>query len=573
MIAIESEALHGAAAEVGGQTGEGPGVLVDDGHRVAGKFERACEFATDSPASDHDDVHRRLPRYGTRRDATTVTPGVAHRMACWRAPHGRPDLGRTMLDSLKRLFVGRPLATSEEEHQRLTKPVALAVFSSDAISSTAYATEEILFVTAVGAGTSLALGLDQLVPIAIGVAILIAIVVTSYRQTIYAYPKGGAAYVVSRENHGELPSLVAAASILVDYILTVAVSVSAGPPRIISIPQFHDTLIDHRVAICLTLIVLISLANLRGHQGVGPHVRVPDVRLHRHGGRADLLRPDQVVLRVVRRHLGHRPEHDPGLGGRRDQRWHDLAVPHPQGLLVGCGRTHRYRSDLRRCSRVPASGAEERGDDARGDGHDPRDAVPRRLGARESPRAGSRATTSPCSRRWATAVFGDGATLFILQILTAGILVLAANTAYADFPRLSSIVARDGYSAAPAREPGRPARLLERHRRPRAHGERADRRVRRRHQRPDPALRSRRVHLLHALAVGHGAPPPARATPALEAARGDQRHRRDRDVHRPHGRCHHEVRRRSVDPAHRHSRDRAAVQGDQAPLRLAWPPV
>src|SRR4029079_11066403 len=95
-------------------------------------------------------------------------------------------------------------------------------------SSTAYATEEILFVTAVGTATSLQLGLDHLVPIAIGVAPLIAIGVTSYRQTIYAYPKGGAAYVVSRENHGELPSLVAAAAILVDHILTVAAYAFAG---------------------------------------------------------------------------------------------------------------------------------------------------------------------------------------------------------------------------------------------------------------------------------------------------------------------------------------------------------
>ena len=180
-----------------------------------------------------------------------------------------------MFETIKRIFVGRPLATAEQEHQRLTKTVALAVFSSDAISSTAYATEEILFVTAVGTATSLQLGLDHLVPIAIGVALLIAIVVTSYRQTIYAYPKGGAAYVVSRENHGELPSLVAAASILVDYILTVAVSVSAGVAAIISIPQFHDSVGQHRVAVALAIILLISLANLRGIKESGRIFAIP----------------------------------------------------------------------------------------------------------------------------------------------------------------------------------------------------------------------------------------------------------------------------------------------------------
>src|SRR5262249_11102801 len=122
---------------------------------------------------------------------------------------------------VKRILVGRPLATTEMEHQRIPKTIGLAVFSSDAISSTAYATEEILFVVAV-APSSLALGLSKLVPIGVAVAALLAIVVTSYRQTIFAYPSGGGSYVVSRENLGENPSLVAGASLLVDYILTVA---------------------------------------------------------------------------------------------------------------------------------------------------------------------------------------------------------------------------------------------------------------------------------------------------------------------------------------------------------------
>src|SRR5215218_3846841 len=115
---------------------------------------------------------------------------------------------REHVSVLKRVLVGRPIASDQQEHQRIPKRIALAVFSSDAISSTAYATEEILFVTAVGA-SSLALGLDVLVPIALVVAILLAIVCTSYRQTIFAYPSGGGAYIVSRENLGANPSLVA----------------------------------------------------------------------------------------------------------------------------------------------------------------------------------------------------------------------------------------------------------------------------------------------------------------------------------------------------------------------------
>src|SRR5436309_10854372 len=159
------------------------------------------------------------------------------------------------------------------EHQRIPKTIGLAVFSSDAISSTAYATEEILFVVAVG-GSSLALGLSKLIPIGVAVAILLTIVVTSYRQTIFAYPSGGGSYVVSRENLGENPSLVAGASLLVDYILTVAVSISAGVAAIVSIPEFQN-LEKHRVLLGLGLIAFISVANLRGIKESGRLFAVP----------------------------------------------------------------------------------------------------------------------------------------------------------------------------------------------------------------------------------------------------------------------------------------------------------
>src|SRR6478672_4083516 len=142
-----------------------------------------------------------------------------------------------MFDVAKRLFVGRPLASTAMDEQKLTKKIALAIFSSDALSSTAYATEEILFVTAVGA-SSLAVGLSYLVPIAIVVAILLFIVTVSYRQIIFAYPDGGGAYKVSQDNIGEMASLVAGASLMVDYILTVAVSICAGVAAIVSIPAF-----------------------------------------------------------------------------------------------------------------------------------------------------------------------------------------------------------------------------------------------------------------------------------------------------------------------------------------------
>ena len=167
-----------------------------------------------------------------------------------------------MAGVFKRMVVGRPLATTQMEHQRLSKTIALAVFSSDALSSTAYATEEILFVVAVGA-SSLALGLDTLVPIAIVVAALLAIVIISYRQVIFAYPGGGGAYVVSQENIGEMASLVAGASLMVDYVLTVAVSISAGVAAIVSIPAF-ESLRELRVPLGVALILAITLLNMRG---------------------------------------------------------------------------------------------------------------------------------------------------------------------------------------------------------------------------------------------------------------------------------------------------------------------
>src|SRR3954453_2026097 len=210
---------------------------------------------------------------------TTCTAPMQHvRSLTGKIHEAKPQRSRLYREArvysiLKRLLVGRPIPTDEQEHQLLPKSIALATFSSDAISSTAYATEEILFVTAVG-GSSLALGLAHLIPISIVVAILLAIVVTSYRQTIYAYPSGGGSYIVSRENLGELPSLIAGASLLVDYILTVAVSISAGVAAIVSIPQFRSA-VNYRVAIFLPILVLIPVVNLRGVKESGPVFAVP----------------------------------------------------------------------------------------------------------------------------------------------------------------------------------------------------------------------------------------------------------------------------------------------------------
>src|SRR5215467_8978820 len=156
-----------------------------------------------------------------------------------------------MYTVLKRVLIGSPLASEALEEQRLTKRVALAVFGTDAIASTAFATQEILVVLVPAAGMA---ALGYLVPISLLVVALLVIVVLSYRQTLYAYPNGGGSYIVSRENLGTNPSLVAAT-------LTVAVSVAAG---VAAITSAISPLRGYEVELAVALIAIIALANLRG---------------------------------------------------------------------------------------------------------------------------------------------------------------------------------------------------------------------------------------------------------------------------------------------------------------------
>jgi len=343
-----------------------------------------------------------------------------------------------MLAIAKRLLVGRPLTSDEAEHQRLPKSIALATFSSDPISSTAYATEEILFVTAVG-GSSLALGLDKLVPMAVAVAVLLAIVVTSYRQTIFAYPGGGGAYIVSRENLGEYPSLVAAASLLIDYILTVAVSVSAGVAAIVSLDAFRG-LEQQRVLVCLFFVALLTAGNLRGLKESGKIFAAPTyiyitvlTAMVGYG-----------LLRVFFADIDPVP-FDPERAEDVRQVGGSLSL-----FLVLRG----FSSGA-----VALSGVE---------------AISNGIPAFRKPESKNAAITltamglilgslflgvSVLASRLAPyptheetvisqlgrAVFGVGPLHTLLQFATAGILILAANTAYVDFPRLASIVGRDNY--------------------------------------------------------------------------------------------------------------------------------
>lgn len=170
--------------------------------------------------------------------------------------------------SFWQLLVGKPLATRDLPHQAVSRFVGLAVFASDAISSTAYATEEILVILAFAGAAYFNLAL----PIALAITALLVIVTVSYRQTILAYPNGGGAYIVARDNLGELPALIAGAALLTDYILTVAVSISNG------VAQFTSAVPDlqpHRVELALAVIILMTIVNLRGVKESGRIFAVP----------------------------------------------------------------------------------------------------------------------------------------------------------------------------------------------------------------------------------------------------------------------------------------------------------
>jgi amino acid transporter len=172
------------------------------------------------------------------------------------------------LSSLKRVLVGNPLTTAAAKHERLAKIPALAIFASDMMSSVAYATEEILLVLVLG-GT---LAMQYAPEIGIAIGLLAAIVATSYWQTIHAYPSGGGAYIVAKDNLGTLPGLVAGAALLVDYVLTVSVSTASG---VAAITSAFPSLYPSRVAICVITVFLIMVANLRGIRETGKIFAVP----------------------------------------------------------------------------------------------------------------------------------------------------------------------------------------------------------------------------------------------------------------------------------------------------------
>jgi amino acid transporter len=349
---------------------------------------------------------------------------------------------RARTGPLKRVFVGRAIASHKAEHQLLPKFLALPVFSSDPLSSNAYATEEMMLVlVAAGAGA-----LSLRLPIAVAIAALLAIVVTSYRQTVRAYPHGGGSYIVAHENLGTIPGLVAAAAILTDYVLTVAVSITAGTTAIASVAP--EALVPIRVPMAISLVALVTLANLRGVKEAGSLFAIPT-----YGFVA------MIAITLVTGFVEC-------IAGCPVAETADLALPveHTLSLFL--------------IARAFSSGATAlTGVEAIADG------VP----AFRRPQARNAATTLavmgamsitmflgitglsvllhvritediahelPVLAQIGDTVFGGGVMFLLLQVFTAGILILAANTAFQDFPRLASILARDGFMPSQFRNRG-----------------------------------------------------------------------------------------------------------------------
>ncbi len=335
-----------------------------------------------------------------------------------------------LYSSFKRLILGRPIPTHLAHHERLSKVTGLAVLSSDALSSVAYATEEILRVLVIGGLGVLSMG----TPIALLIAALLAIVAFSYRQTIHAYPSGGGAYIVSKDNLGINSALVAAAALLIDYTLTVAVSIAAGVAAVTSaFPSLHV----NRVEMSLVFLAILAVGNLRGIRESGRIFAVPTYFF---------IGMTLTLLTVgAWRFLSGgihpiQPENPLPIGSSRLGLFMLLTA-----FSNGCTAMTGVEAVS---NGVPAF----RPPEARNAAHTliamAALAITMFVGITLLAHAYHviPSETETVISQIARGTFGGRGLLYLcMQAATMLILVLAANTAYSDFPRLASIVARDGY--------------------------------------------------------------------------------------------------------------------------------
>lgn len=340
-----------------------------------------------------------------------------------------------MIAELKRFLVGRPLATEQLSHERLPKRLALAVFSSDALSSVAYATEAILIALIVAGPGALRLA----PPISIGIAALLITVAFSYRQTIHAYPQGGGTYIVSRENLGTIPSLVAASALLIDYVLTVAVSMSAA---VAAITSAVHTLEPLRVELAIGLISLVTIANLRGVKESGQIFAIPtytfviSMFILIGTGLYKMLSGD--VTPAPPPHTSHVPTELGSLSVFLVLRAFAAGCTALTGIeAIADGVPAFKKPEARNASitlvvMVVILSTMFLGITVLADAyHVQPDGSPE---------------PETANSQLARAIFGGGSPFyFVLQIATMLILVLASNTAFADFPRLAYFLATDRF--------------------------------------------------------------------------------------------------------------------------------
>ncbi len=328
---------------------------------------------------------------------------------------------------LKRWLVGPPMPLAQARHERLHKRVALAVFSSDAMSSVAYATEEILLVLMLAGAAAAHLS----VPIALAITSLLIVVVVSYQQTIYAYPSGGGSYIVARANLGTLPGLVAAAALLVDYVLTVAVSVAAGVAAITSaVPEWSR----HKVVIGIVCVAAIALANIRGVRESGRIFAVPTYAFIA----SFLLLLGVGAWRLLTGSLP--PAVPPPVAATEPLVWFLVLRAFASGCTAMTG-TEAISNG------IPAFRPPESRNAAitlgwmaviLGTLFIGITGLAAALGVLPTP---AETVVSQIARR----LFGDGPLYYVIQGSTALILIIAANTSFADFPRLASLLARDRF--------------------------------------------------------------------------------------------------------------------------------
>jgi amino acid transporter len=360
-----------------------------------------------------------------------VAPGVLEATEEAHAPRGRLAHLST---NVRRVLLGQPLATAAQAHERLTKVKALAVFSSDVLSSVAYATEQILLVL-VAAGTA---ALSGLMPISIAIVLLLAVVAVSYRQTVHSYPNGGGSYIVAKDNLGALPGLTAGSALMIDYVLTVAVSISAGIAAITSAAQ---SLHPYALELALAALLFMVIVNLRGVRESGTILAAPTYLFI---GSVFLM----IGVGLYRVIAG-------GLDG------HNIFQAAPPEAVVQATSSLTLFLVLRAFSSgcTAVTGME---------------AVSNGVPAFKPPESDNAAKTlvvmatilgsmflgiSLLSHHFGLVpneqetilsqlghrIFIGGPLYYILQVSTFLILILAANTSFADFPRLSSIMARDNF--------------------------------------------------------------------------------------------------------------------------------